>query len=354
MTIKNNNKRLFHNSCKWIIELEIPAMDIYQAQTNATQLVSFFVSLLQYNNHKSQSYKADVAMVSLKENENFLTLRAPTTPIKRGTVLSDEKNNEKVALMVNNFSFSPAKLVNVIELHSAAINSSDIHNQLLNLWTIIEVQIPTEPKHSFAKINQLCNVITSVLNAQYISSLITQLASDLEHCIPQVFHDELDQVNEGEKTEEKIAAILVMNKYQTEKATLINALALYPLLQYRIEQYSEILSNRLKLKKYLSSHRERLFWHIMRIYRNRNMIVHDGSHFPYIDVIVQNLHYYVDGLIDTINIYAGKGYTSIKTIYMALQQKEYRYLCSLEKKEQDGSPQKIDKDFVAVIFGYIN
>ena len=84
------------------------------------------------------------------------------------------------------------------------------------------------------------------------------------------------------------------------------------------------------------------------------MIVHDGSHFPYIDVIVQNLHYYVDSLIDTINIYAGKGYTSIKTIYMALQQKEYRYLRSLEKKEQDGSPQKIDEDFVAVIFGYIN
>lgn len=84
------------------------------------------------------------------------------------------------------------------------------------------------------------------------------------------------------------------------------------------------------------------------------MIVHDGSHFPYIDVIVQNLHHYVDSLIDTINIYAGKGYTSIKTIYTALQQKEYRYLRSLEKKEQNGSPKKIDEDFVAVIFGYIN
>lgn len=59
-------------------------------------------------------------------------------------------------------------------------------------------------------------------------------------------------------------------------------------------------------------------------------------------------------LIDTINIYAGKGYTSIKTIYTALQQKEYRYLRSLEKKEQNGSPKKIDEDFVAVIFGYIN
>ena len=354
VTIKENENRLFRNSCKWIIEVEITGMDIYQAQANALQLVSFFVSLLQYNNHKSQSYSTELTIISLKGSDESLTLRAPTTPLKRGTVLSDEKNNEKVALMVKNFAFSPAKLVNVIELHSSAINSSDIHNQLLNLWTIIEVLIPTEPKHSFAKINQLCNVITSVLNAQYISSLITQLLLDLEHCIPRVLHSELSKVIEGQNEEEKIAAILVMDKYQAEKESLINTLNFYPLLQYRIEQYSEVLSNRLSLKEYLVAHRKRVFWHIMRIYRNRNMIVHDGSHFPYIDVIVQNLHHYVDSLIDTINIYAGKGYTSIKTIYTALQQKEYRYLRSLEKKEQNGSPKKVDDDFVAVIFGYIN
>lgn len=47
-------------------------------------------------------------------------IQTPITPLKRGNVLSDEKNNEKIALMVNNFSFSPGKLVNVIELHSSA------------------------------------------------------------------------------------------------------------------------------------------------------------------------------------------------------------------------------------------
>ncbi len=354
ITIKENEKNLFDNSCKWVIELEIKGMDIYQAQTNAIQLVSFFVSLLQYNNHKSQSYKTGVAMVSLKGAEDFLELHAPITPLKRGAVLSDEKNNEKIALMVNNFSFLSGKLVNVIELHSSAINSADIHNQLLNLWTIVEVLIPTEPKNSFSKINQLCNVITSVLNAQYVSSLITQLLLDLRHCIPHEIQGALDKVVDGEQSEEKLAAILVMNKYQTEKEFLINELKFYPLLQYRVEQYSTIMSNRLHLKEYLIAHRKRLFWHIMRIYRNRNMIVHDGSHFPYIDVIVQNLHYYVDSLIDTINVYAGNGYSSIKTIYTVLQQKEYRYLLSLEEKELDGSPKKIDSDYIAVIFGYIN
>lgn len=81
------------------------------------------------------------------------------------------------------------------------------------------------------------------------------------------------------------------------------------------------------------------------------MIVHDGSHFPYIDIIVQNLHYYVDTLVDTINLYACNGYHSINTIYTALQQKEYRYTLSLEEKGSDGKSQKIDTDFAEVILG---
>ena len=95
VTIKENENRLFRNSCKWIIEVEITGMDIYQAQANAIQLVSFFVSLLQYNNHKSQSYSTELTIISLKGSDESLTLRAPTTPLKRGTVLSDEKIMKK-------------------------------------------------------------------------------------------------------------------------------------------------------------------------------------------------------------------------------------------------------------------
>ena len=76
------------------------------------------------------------------------------------------------------------------------------------------------------------------------------------------------------------------------------------------------------------------------------MIVHDGSYFPYIDIIIQNLHHYVDVLIDTINFYLGKGYTSIETIYTILLQQEYQYLCLLETKDD------IDDDFLNVVLGY--
>lgn len=353
VSVKKNTGKLFGNSCDWTISLPVEAMDQYNAQARAITLVSFFVSLLQYNNHKSQSYSAEQAIVTLRGTDKVFNLQTPTTPLKRGKDLSDEKSNEKMAFMVNNFAFSPGTLVSVIELHSSAINSVDIGNQLLNLWTIIEVLVPTEPKGSFSKINQICNVTTSVLNAQYVKSLIEQVLSDLCHCIPDVIKNQLANVTKGQNDIEKITAILVLPEYQAEKSAIFNALNGYPLMQYRIEHYSSIFSNRVQLKNFLIAHRKRLSWHLMRIYRNRNMIVHDGTHFPYIDIIVQNLHYYVDILIDTINLYAGNGYSSIRTIYTLLQQKEYRYLLTLEEKEVDGSPKQIGSDYVASVLGYL-
>jgi len=353
VSIKKNTDKLFGASCDWIISLPVEAMDQYNAQSRAVMLVSFFVSLLQYNNHKSQSYKAEQAIVTHKGTDKIFNLQAPITPLKRGKDLSDGKNNEKMAMMVNNFSFSPGTLVSVIELHSSAINSADIGNQLLNLWTIIEVLVPTEPKGSFSKINQICNVMTSVLNAQYVMSLVEQILNDLFHCIPDIIKTQLDNVTKGKNDVEKIAAVLILPEYQTERSNILNALDGYPLMQYRIEHYSCIFSNRVQLKNFLVAHKKRLSWHIMRIYRNRNMIVHDGTHFPYIDIIVQNLHYYVDTLIDTFNLYAGNGYSSIWTIYTLLQQKEYRYFLALEEKDVNGSPKQIGSDYVAVVLGYL-
>ena len=84
------------------------------------------------------------------------------------------------------------------------------------------------------------------------------------------------------------------------------------------------------------------------------MIVHDGSHFPYIDIIVQNLHHYVDTLIDTINLYANNGYSNLNTIFMTLHQKEYRYSILLEEKGPDKKPKVINNDFAKVVLGFLD
>ena len=92
----------------------------------------------------------------------------------------------------------------------------------------------------------------------------------------------------------------------------------------------------------------------MRIYRNRNMIVHDGSHFPYIELVVQNLHFYVDNLIDTINYYVGKGYESLDVIYTMLSAKEFSYQILLEKIDGSKKALPIGDDYIEVVLGGVD
>ena len=354
VSIVQNNGGLFDSSCNWIIKTNVSAMDPDQARSTATILISFFVSLSQYNNHKSRPFSADRAIVTTVDTGEVYDSKAPIALLERGVNLDSKQNNEKMASMVDNFfpiSELREKLINVVGLHSSAIGAIDISNQLLNLWTIIEILVPTEPKNSFSKINQICNILTTILNSGYVESLMKQLLADLRKCASETLISDISKIEEGVSDAEKMAALLVLTKHRDKKIELIDSLDQYPLLQYRMERYIKTLSNRAEVKDFLAAHKKRLSWQIMRIYRNRNMVVHVGSHFPYIDIIVQNLHHYVDSLIDTINIYAGQGYQSINTIYTAMQQNEYKHILLLELKEKDGTPKDIVNDFVAVVLG---
>lgn len=271
LSVAVNTRGYFKNSCHWIIQCEMEAMDPEEARSRTTKLVSFFCSLLQYSNHKSRSYSENQAVVIDKSTQKEYYLQAPISLLRRGSNLGEKQNNEHVAAMVDNFSRFPGKFTSAIELHSAALESRDPGNQLLNLWTIIEVLIPTERKNSFSKINQICNVLTTVLGTRYIYSLIAQLTVDLLHCVPPVYEEIQSNVQKGNSEVEKITAFLVLQEYQGMRKTIAKDLTLYPLLEYRINKYSSIFSDRKKLKNFLGAHAKRLSWQIMRIYRNRNL-----------------------------------------------------------------------------------
>lgn len=55
------------------------------------------------------------------------------------------------------------------------------------------------------------------------------------------------------------------------------------------------------------------------------MIVHDGSHSVYIELIIQNLHFYLDTLIDTIYASEAKGYHSINSVFKSIGETEKRF-----------------------------
>lgn len=353
VTISDNIDKLFGNSCRWLATMEIEALDPQSARDKVCELISLFVSLKQYNSHVSKSFYTKQAIVVDLDNEKEYAISKPVTVLSRGGTKSEEQIYKCIGEMLQSFPVIGEKMVNAINLHSSAMESINISNQLLNLWTIVEVLVEVDKRYSYSKITQISNTITTVQNASYVKSLIEQLLFDLKHCCLDI-KSHLEKVTKGSNDAEKMVALLVLQEFEQNKSDLIADLSNYPLLQYRIEHYARQFSDRQELKKLLVNHRKRLEWQIMRIYRNRNMIVHDGSHFPYIELVVQNLHFYVDNLIDTINYYVGKGYESLDVIYTMLSAKEFSYQILLEKTDGSKKALPIGDDYIEVVLGGVD
>ena len=114
-------------------------------------------------------------------------------------------------------------MINAINLHSSAMESRNVSNQLLNLWTIVEVLIEIDKHYSYSKIVQISNTLTTVLNSSYIKSLIEQLIFDLEHCCVE-FDNRLENITKGNTKVEKMVAMLVLPEFDQNKTDLVNAL----------------------------------------------------------------------------------------------------------------------------------
>lgn len=119
--------------------------------------------------------------------------------------------------------------------------------------------------------------------------------------------DNLDQENYSiliekiieEGTEEyKIACLVSLEKYDNVRKIAYSMLQNYPIIRSRISQlYEDVFKKKKKLIVELNRYEQRLIWHIQRLYRTRNSIIHSGETSEKIVSLVEHLHSYVDEVI---------------------------------------------------------
>ena len=233
------------------------------------------------------------------------------------------------------------RVLNALELHNNAIKINEPQTQLLTLWTIIEVAIDTKQNY-MSRSTYITNILSSILCNNYYYSVLKTLYEQISKTpkIINILKKEPRGINEFEK----LAYILKDNSALQSK--LITALNYYPLEKYKIENLIEIFSSKEKMKANLTRHSNRLRWQIMRIYRNRCMIVHNGSNFPYIENILENLHYYVDELIDYIFAMMKIGVNDLEAMFSHARIKESSNLDILDNKTNTLT----DEEYYKIIF----
>ena len=125
--------------------------------------------------------------------------------------------------------------------------------------------------------------------------------------------------------------LLEKNKDLREK--VLDSCGDFPLLKERISYYSNELASPTKVYSFVEKHAERVRWQIMRIYRNRNLIIHNGSKMSYLSLLIENLHSYVDDFITYI-IHSMSDGKDINCMCLDLFTKECRWNSTFLRKKE--------------------
>lgn len=344
-----------------IITINLKGLDKHEAADAANNFINTVIGLHRISQHHKPTYVKAIAVVNeMEETPNGLKELSSSTIHLRKNVLLRAKNENQIQSsfydeqLLNEID-PPATFFRAVGLHNSALDSKEPTNQLLDLWTAVETLIGFKAGDA-DKINVICEILASILNRAYLYSQISQLHADI---LAVLDGDDsfLSDVSGDEQPTCKLAKILCIDSFASSYSKLLTMLDEYPLLQYRVKRFSAIVFKDSKsIFDELTRHRAKIRWQIMRIYRNRNMIVHNGNHMPYLHIILGNLHYYVDAMFDVLIEYYHIGIARNQSIFYHIQKEELRYwqVLGLDDKGKRVSAVPIsEQNFMEVVFnGY--
>ena len=227
------------------------------------------------------------------------------------------------------------KMSRIMEIHNTAIATEAQNNVLLSLWSILELLLEeNETDNNHSRIMNIMDLVIPSLINSYIEKIVLDLYEDVrrfEHNKTPVF---LSKVEEHCNEFEKFFAFLVLDKYDYLRSEFYSKLSEYPLLRYRIYSLNIELKDKKRIQKKLDRHEQKLRWHLQRLYRTRNCIIHDGEDIYNIDALVENLLGYIDIVCERI-IHSISHSVGIHTVSNAILEEELNYKLFFEKVNDD-------------------
>lgn len=184
----------------------------------------------------------------------------------------------------------------MIDLHNQAIKQPDLNDGFINLWSILE--IACADSFGDSKIDKVLTGIVPILQKDYFAVMIENISSDLKDNLSENdFKTLLDRVQSNNKETDLIAQFIFLPEYEDLREEYFKLLSEYPIIRTKIYRLWELRESAVKVLNLAIKYTKRIKWHIYRLYRTRNAIVHSGDTHRRIQMLGEHLHVYVDRII---------------------------------------------------------
>ena len=338
---------------KSFITVDTKALDFYSAAKNARTLLSLDISIYRLYNHEYR-YNINTVKCGVYEENTFYRVSSPKSAVSHKKMPSNKKIQESIEISQKALEVAckksyydlPLTLIKAIEFHSHSLDSISKENQLLDFWAIFESVLNISNEHTSDRIQQVCMYLVPILKRRYIYSLFEQLALDIKTYSEEEYQNIIVSAKDKNEVVQKICEFVLLKDHQGLRESFLLRCNHYPLLKERIIYYSDKLKDTKEMYNFVEKHADRVKWQIMRIYRNRNLIIHNGKSMPYLNLLIENLHSYVDEFIEYVFVSISEGNT-IETMCQELFIKECQWNAKFSKNKRE-----LNADIIKEILSY--
>lgn len=187
-----------------------------------------------------------------------------------------------------------SRILAAIEQLSLASASPDSRTRFINLWSALETLAGAcEGKTTLERVKQL---LTPLIMSRHVHRRIRYLTILCQIFSRKIGKSDFGSGFKGPKISLDEMLAVVCSPRDNEKITGLLKFAKHPLLRFRIFQTWCRYHEPKRMKDTLEHSRQRLDWQIARIYRGRNLLVHEGIQVPFIVPLLDNLQNYLSML----------------------------------------------------------
>lgn len=179
-----------------------------------------------------------------------------------------------------------------VVMHNTAISEKNLSNGFLNLWSALEVLFVESQSKS--KLNDVEEKVIPILQKNYIPNIFEQLEDYLKDNLGEEYIAVLKKEVSEYDDSTWLAEILALPQYEELRTRIVNDLKSYPVLRSRIMQISDMFKTKKSVLKEIDRYTSRIDWHLRRLYRTRNAIIHSGDEPTNIKLLGEHLHNYLD------------------------------------------------------------
>lgn len=322
------------------LTISIHALDPFSAVKNAKDMLAINASVYRLFDH-NYKYNINTIGCGVYDGNDFYKVGQTISAVEHTKALSSKRiaesmnlSNRAFSSIADNYGYDDlVSILNAARFHSHSLDSISEENQLLDFWAIFEAVLDISNKHTSDRIQQVCMYLVPILKRNYIRSLIQQLSADIRNYNEDLLKEIINETTDEDKIVESLFCFIALEDKSEDREVLLAKCNDFPLLQERIYYYTEVLASTQKVYQFVEKHAERVKWQVMRIYRNRNLIIHNAKTMPYLSLLIENLHSYVDDFLSYAIHTLAEGH-DIESMCQELFVKECQWNASFQKKDR--------------------